>query len=93
MVTNEPTSTRADYSVPRCYAISALGDSLKRYRVSSLLARLSPSHPAISALCPFALSLSVSQLNNANNSLLLLEYLASYHVAVSSLMPEATQDS
>lgn len=68
-------SARADSSARRCYAISALRDSPERSRVSSLLARLSPSRPRL-ALCSFVLSLSVSQLNNSNNSLLLLEYLA-----------------
>lgn len=64
---------------PRCYTISAVGDSLERFRFSLCVGgRVSlpvPSRrPACSLLVRLPRSLFVSQLNNANNSLLLPQY-------------------
>lgn len=61
---------------PRCYTISVLGIPSRDLEFPlSVRGCISPSRPtATPALYSSALSFSVSQLNNENNSLLLLEY-------------------
>lgn len=63
---------------PRCYTISAVGDSPSRDLEFPLCVggciSLHLSETGLLFTCSPALSLSVSQLNNTNNSLLLLKY-------------------